>query len=125
MSVYMTQNEQDRETSSCAFIDNIVYGAYNEQGEISMKGEEFDMNDWKNPAQYKKINMPASQAIGVASSLLLVIALAATAIFTRRSLVRQTDPWSIKRRHVDPDLLRENSSVDVERSRREPGVAII
>jgi hypothetical protein len=90
-----------------------------------MKGEEFDMNDWKNPAQYKKINMPASQAIGVASSLLLVIALAATAIFTRRSLVRQTDPWSIKRRHVDPDLLRENSSVDVERSRREPGVAII
>jgi hypothetical protein len=124
MSVYMTEAELALETRYCSFIDNIIYGAYDEQGEVVLKREEFDFSDWKNPQQYKKLKMPASQAIGLALSILAVVALSATAIFTRRSLNRQSTPWRPKRGAMgSSSLSRQNSGIGMARSRSGPGAA--
>jgi len=97
MSKYMEEIDAAFEQRYCAFIDNIVYGTYDEMGEIKLKSDSFDFSDWKNPDQYKKVSMPASQAIGLAISCLVFIALAALAFVTQRSLTRRGTPWKPKR----------------------------
>lgn len=97
MSKYMEDIDAAFEQRYCAFIDNIVYGTYDEMGEIKLKSDSFDFSDWKNPDQYKKVSMPASQAIGLAISCLVFIALAALAFVTQRSLTRRGTPWKPKR----------------------------
>jgi len=97
MSKYMEEIDAAFEQRYCAFIDNIVYGTYDEMGEIKLKSDTFDFNDWRNPEQYKKMTMPASQAIGLALSILLTIALAAMAFVTQRSLTRKGTPWRPRR----------------------------
>jgi hypothetical protein len=120
----MTQQEMDMETRYCSFIDNIVYGAYDEQGEILLKRETFDFSDWRNADQYRKLQMPASQAIGLAFSILLVVTLFASAVSTHRSLRRQSTPWSPKHGSMDPNALsRQNSGIVMGRSRSGPGSA--
>jgi len=97
MSKYMDDLDIAFEQRYCAFIDNIVYGTYDEMGEIKLKAETFDFNDWRNPEQYKKMKMPAGQAIGLALSILLVVALSALAFITQRSLTRRGTPWRPRR----------------------------
>lgn len=97
MSKYMEEIDAAFEQRYCAFIDNIVYGTYDEMGDIKLKSDTFDFNDWRNPEQYKKMKMPASQAIGLALSILLTIALAAMAFVTQRSLTRKGTPWRPRR----------------------------
>ena len=50
MSMYMTQQEIDLESRYCSFIDNIVYGAYDETGEIMLKRESFEIEDCETPS---------------------------------------------------------------------------
>ena len=97
MSNYMDKIDLAFEQRYCAFIDNIVYGTYDEMGEIKLKADTFDFNDWRNPDQYKKLKMPAGQAIGLALSILLVVALSALAFITQRSLTRKGTPWRPRR----------------------------
>lgn len=97
MSPYMETMDAAFEQRYCNFIDNIVYGTYDEMGEITLKADTFDFSDWKNPDQYKKVKMPAGQAIGLALSILLTISLAALAFITQRSLTRKGSPWSLRR----------------------------
>jgi len=97
MAKYMDNVDAAFEQRYCAFIDNIVYGTYDEMGEIKLKNEAFDFNDWRNPEQYKKMRMPAGQAIGLALSVLLTIALAALAFITQRTLTRRGTPWRPRR----------------------------
>lgn len=97
MSKYMETIDASFEQRYCAFIDNIVYGTYDEMGEIKLRSDTFDFNDWRNPDQYKKMKMPAGQAIGLALSILLVIALSALAFITQRSLTRRGTPWRPRR----------------------------
>lgn len=97
MAKYMDDIDASFENRYCSFIDNIVYGSYDEMGEIKLKAETFDFSDWKNADQYKKVRMPAGQAIGLALSILLVIALAALAFITQRSLTRRGTPWRPRR----------------------------
>jgi hypothetical protein len=97
MSKYMDATEATFESRYCSFIDNIVYGSYDEMGEIKLKAETFDFSDWRNAAQYKKVRMPAGQAIGLALSILLVISLSALAFITQRSLTRRGTPWRPRR----------------------------
>lgn len=122
MSKYMDDLDVEYETRYCNFIDNIVYGAYDENGEILLKPETFDLSDWRNPSQYKKIKMPAGQAVGLSISVILVISLAALAFFTQRSLRRQSTPWRPKRLNVDSEnqssgVLRQSSGIVLGRSR--------
>ena len=89
-----------------------------------LKRESFEIEDWRNPEQYKKLKIPAGQAIGLALSVLLVVVLLATAIFTHRSLKRQSTPWRPKQGSLDPnDLSRQNSGIVMGRSRSGPGAA--
>jgi hypothetical protein len=97
MSKYMDSMDTEFEQRYCNFIDNIVYGSYDESGEILLKPDSFDLSEWRNPEQYKKLRMPAGQAVGLAISATLVVALAALAFFTQRSLTRQSTPWRPKR----------------------------
>jgi hypothetical protein len=97
MSKYMDSMDQEFEQRYCNFIDNIVYGSYDESGEILLKPDTFDLAEWRNPEQYKKLKMPVGQAIGLALSATLVVALSALAFFTQRSLTRQSTPWRPKR----------------------------
>jgi len=97
MAKYMENLDEEFEQRYCNFIDNIVYGSYNENGEIKLRADSFDFSDWKNPDQYKKMRMPAGQAVGLAISVLLVIALSALAFVTQRSLTRRSTPWRPKR----------------------------
>jgi len=97
MAKYMEDMDAEFEQRYCNFIDNIVYGTYDEMGEIKLKADTFDFSDWKNPDQYKKMKMPAGQAIGLALSILLFVALAALAFITQRSLTRKGTPWRPRR----------------------------
>jgi len=97
MAKYMEDIDAEYEQRYCNFIDNIVYGTYDEMGEIKLKADTFDFSDWKNPDQYKKMKMPAGQAIGLALSILLFVALAALAFITQRSLTRKGTPWRPRR----------------------------
>lgn len=122
ISLYMSQYEIDEEKRYCAFIKNIISGAYDESGEVLLKAEDFDFADWRNVQQYKKLSMPASQAVVLAMSVVLVIALAATATFMARALSRQSTPW----RPASPkgeSLSRQNSGIVMGRSRSGPGAA--
>jgi hypothetical protein len=97
MAKYMEDLDAGFEQRYCNFIDNIVYGTYDEMGEIKLKADTFDFSDWKNADQYKKMRMPAGQAIGLALSVLLFVALAALAFITQRSLTRKGTPWRPRR----------------------------
>lgn len=114
---YMDDLDAEFEQRYCNFIDNIVYGAYDESGEIKLRAETFDLADWRNPEQYKKIRMPAGQAVMLSLSVLLVIALAALAFFTQRSLTRQSTPWRPKRASMDIDMERQPSGIGMGRAR--------
>mmetsp|Transcript_26025 Transcript_26025/g.54501 ORF Transcript_26025/g.54501 Transcript_26025/m.54501 type:complete len:397 (-) Transcript_26025:150-1340(-) len=117
MAKYMETIDVEYEKRYCNFIDNIVYGTYNEGGDIKLKADTFDFNDWKNPEQYKKMQMPAGQAVGLALSILLVIALAALAFVTQRSLTRGGSPWQPRRFfNKQKDIERQQSGIVMGRS---------
>merc|ERR1712194_396588 len=97
MAKYMENLDAEFEQRYCNFVDNIVYGSYDESGEIKLRADSFDLSDWRNPEQYKKMKMPAGQAVGLALSILLVVALSALAFVTQRSLTRRSTPWKPKR----------------------------
>jgi hypothetical protein len=121
--VNASEIEITQETRNCAFIDNIIYGTFDEQGDIELTSPVFDFSDWKNPEQYRKVKLPAGQAVSLALSVLLVVSLSATAIFMNRSLHRKDMPWRPRRfgRHVDPHSLSRNpSGITLGRS-RSPG----
>jgi hypothetical protein len=124
LTKYASEAEIEQETRNCAFINNIAYGTYDEKGDIQVTSPTFDFSDWKNPEQYRKVKLPASQAIGLALSVLLVVCLSATAIFMNRSLNRKDMPWRPRRfgRNLDPDSLsRQQSGITMGRSRSGPG----
>ena len=121
ISRYMSQYELDLEARYCAFIENIVYGAYDESGEILLHPESFDFNDWRNPKQYKKLRMAPIQAIGLSLSIILCVALFAAAAVTNRSLTRSSSPWKPQR--SDVSVSRQNSGIVLGRSRSGPGTA--
>jgi hypothetical protein len=104
MAKYMEDEDAAYENRYCAFIDNIVYGSFDEQGEITLKADSFDFSDWKNSDQYKKMSMPAGQAIGLALSILLFFALGALAFITQRSLTRRGTPWRPRRFRKSVDM---------------------
>lgn len=120
ISRYMSQYEMDQEARYCAFIENILYGAYDESGEILLSPEQFDFADWRNPHQYKKLRMSVGQAVGLSLSIILCVALLAAAAVTNRQLTRQSTPWKPKR---DSVLARQNSGIVMGRSRSGPGAA--
>jgi hypothetical protein len=115
MAKYMDTMDAEFEQRYCNFIDNIVYGSYDEEGEIKLKPESFDLADWRNPEQYKKIRMPAGQAVMLSLSILLVVALAALALFTQRSLKRQSTPWRPKRASLEK-MERQASGIGIGRA---------
>jgi hypothetical protein len=121
MSKYVDELDAAFEQRYCNFIDNIVYGSYDEEGEIKLRPESFDLADWRNPEQYKKIRMPAGQAVMLSLSVLLVVALAALAFFTHRSLTRQSTPWRPKRASMELDMERQTSGIIMGRA--QSGVA--
>eukprot|EP00536_Pseudo-nitzschia_multiseries_P017153 jgi/Psemu1/314066/fgenesh1_kg.1402_\ len=116
MAKYMDAIDIKYEQRYCNFIDNIVYGTYNEKGEIKLKAESFDFNDWRNPEQYKKMQMPVGQAVGLALSVLLVVALAALAFVTKRTITRGSSPWRPRRMQKNKDLERQESGITMGRS---------
>jgi len=115
MTKYMENLDAEFEQRYCNFIDNIVYGSYNENGEIKLRADSFDLSDWRNPEQYKKLRMPAGQAVGLALSILLVVALSALAFITQRSLTRRSTPWKPKR--ISSSVERQDSGIYMGRSR--------
>jgi len=122
MAKYMDTMDAEFEQRYCNFIDNIVYGAYDEEGEIKLHPDTFDLADWRNPEQYKKIRMPAGQAVMLSLSVILLIALSALAFFTQRSLKRQSTPWRPKRSSLDVphDMERQASGIAMERAQSGP-----
>ena len=126
MTEFASETEIAQESLTCAFIDNIVYGTYDQQGDIVLTSPTFDFSDWKNPEQYRKVQLPAGQAIGLALSVLLVVCLSAVAIFMNRSLHRKDMPWRPRRfgRKVNMDtdeFSRKQSGITMGRSRSGPG----
>lgn len=128
ISQYMSQYELDLEKRNCAFIDNILFGSYDEQGEILLHAESFDFNDWRNPHQYKKLRMPASQATLLSLSIILCVAMAAAACYTHRAIRRSSSPWKPRRpegaRSVE-ELDRQSSGVAFARARSGPNTSLL
>lgn len=122
ISRYMSQYELDIEKRYCAFIENIIYGAYDESGEILLQPESFDFSDWRNPRQYRKLKMPVGQAIFLSLSIILLIAAAAAAVFTHRSITRKNSPWRPKRMSND-ELEHTPSGIGLARSQSGPGAS--
>jgi len=124
MAKYMENLDVEFEQRYCNFVDNIVYGSYDESGEIKLRADSFDLSDWRNPEQYKKMKMPAGQAVGLALSILLVVALSALAFVTQRSLTRRSTPWKPKRlskMDQDPSTTeREDAGIYMGQSRSGP-----
>jgi len=121
MSKYMDEIDAEYEKRYCNFIDNIVYGTYNENGEIKLKNDAFDFADWRNPEQFKKMNMPVGQAVGLALSALLVIALSALAFVTQRALTRgRSSPWRPRRMFGKKSVERSDSGIVMGRSASGP-----
>lgn len=123
IAVYMSTYELDLESRYCAFIKNIIAGSYDESGEIKLQSEEFNLADWKQLSHYKKLQLPASQAILLAASIIVCVAMAAAAAFTARTLSRQSTPWKPKRVTDASGLSRQNSGIVMGRSRSGPGAA--
>lgn len=122
ISMYMSEYELKLEEKNCAFIDNIIWGSYDESGEILLTPEEFDFSDWRNVNQYRRIRMPASQAMLLSLSIVICVALASIAAYTRRTLIRSSDPWVPKRPNLnDKDLIRQSSGIRLARARSGPG----
>ncbi|KAL3914564.1 MAG: hypothetical protein SGARI_000057 [Bacillariaceae sp.] len=121
MAKYVDELDAEFEQRYCNFIDNIVYGAYDETGEVKLRPDSFDLADWRNPEQYKKIKMPAGQAVLLSLSVLAVVSLAALAFFTQRSLKRQSTPWRPKRAEIDME--RQASGIGMGRARSGPAVS--
>ena len=121
ISRYMSTCELDLEKRACSFIENIIYGAYDESGEILLKPEAFNFAKWRNPQQYKKLKMPATQAVFLSLSIIAFVTAAASAILTHRSALRATTgrPWRPKRLTVEK-LSREPSGITSARSEMEP-----
>jgi hypothetical protein len=116
---------QQNDDESCAFIGNIIYGTYDENGEIILD-DTFDYSDWKNAAQYRKLKLDASQIAGLAISLLLVIGLLAVVLIMQRSIARKEAPWRPKRNNSmsgGMSVSRQNSGIVLGRSRSGPGAA--
>lgn len=122
ISRYMSTYEIDIEKRYCSFIENIINGVYDESGDILLKPDSFDFAEWRNPQQYKKLKMPASQAIYLSLSIIVCIAAAATAIFTRRSLTRTASPWRPKRMSPN-EISGVPSGIGMTRSQSGPGNA--
>jgi hypothetical protein len=124
-SMFKTDRELEIEQKVCNFIDNIVYGAYNENGEITLESPMFNFRDWRNPEQYRQLKMPVGQAVGLAMSTLLMVCLIATVCLMQRTLSRGSDnmPWKPRRRFMNPDLSRQNSGIGMARSRSGPASA--
>ena len=120
ISKYMSQYELSLESRYCSFISNIISGSFNESGDVMLKAEQFNFQDWRNPRQYKKLRMSVGQAVGLSISIILCIALLATAAFTNRALTRQSTPWKPKR-VPETALARQNSGIVMGRSRSGPG----
>merc|ERR1712194_952243 len=124
MAKYMENLDAEFEQRYCNFVDNIVYGSYDESGEIKLRADSFDLSDWRNPEQYKKMKMPAGQAVGLALSILLVVALPALAFVTQRSLTRRSTPWKPKRlskMDQDPSAIeQEDAGIYMGQSRSGP-----
>mmetsp|Transcript_5385 Transcript_5385/g.5933 ORF Transcript_5385/g.5933 Transcript_5385/m.5933 type:complete len:800 (+) Transcript_5385:278-2677(+) len=124
MAKYMENLDAEFEQRYCNFVDNIVYGSYDESGEIKLRADSFDLSDWRNPEQYKKMKMPAGQAVGLALSILLVVALSALAFVTQRSLTRRSTPWKPKRlskMDQDPSAIeQEDAGIYMGQSRSGP-----
>ena len=117
MAKYMEDLDMEFEQLYCNFIDNIVFGSYDELGEIKLRADSFDLRDWRNPEQYKKMKMPAGQAVGLALSILLVIALSTMAFVTQRTLVRRgSTPWKPKRKSQKGSLDRQESGMEIGES---------
>jgi hypothetical protein len=119
ISQYMSDYELAVEQRTCSFIENIIYGAYDESGDILLKPESFDFADWQNPQQYKKLRMPADQAVFLSLSIIAFIATAAAAVFTHRSMTRTSSPWRPKRMSSE-ELKRQPSGIGMARSRSGP-----
>ena len=116
-----TKSELDAEDRACNFIDNIVYGTYDDQGDIVLTSPTFDFKDWKNTQQYQNLRLPVEQVIGLALSLLLVISLSAMAVYTRRSMRRHNSvdtPWRPRKSKASatPDISRSPSGITMVRS---------
>lgn len=123
ISRYMSTYEIDLEKRYCAFIANIIDGNYDENGDILLKPEQFNFADWKNPRQYKKLRMPADQAIYLSLSIIAFIATAAMAVFAHRSIRRSASPWRPKRGSPEEHIARKNSGIGFARSQSGPGNA--
>lgn len=95
----MTWEELAEEERACTFIDNIMEGSFDEGGEIRLQWGTFDLADWKNPHQYRRLRMPTDQALLLTFSIILCITLAAAASVLQRAFKRKSNasPWSDER----------------------------
>ena len=124
ISQYMSQYERDVEKRTCAFIENIIDGAYDESGEIFLSTGDFDFHDWRNPKQLKRVRMPAGQAVLLSASMIVFAALLATVVYTQRAFRRGkgVDPWA--EQGLSPvQLAKTTSGIVMARSRSGPGSA--
>lgn len=96
VSQMLTTNEKAQESNICTFIENINGGSYDESGEIALRSDDFDLSNWRDANQYKRLKMPFSQAIGLSFSIILCIAVAAVAFVTQREFKRGGNPWKTK-----------------------------
>jgi hypothetical protein len=96
VSRLMSSDELAEETRSCTFISNIMGGSYDESGAIQLKDDTFNWNDIRNSHQYRRLRMPAGQAITLSFSIVLTIAMAAMAYTSQRAFRREgkESPWS-------------------------------
>ena len=90
-SQLMTKYELDVENRYCTFIDNIIYGSFDTNGDI------VDLKSWRTKENYKELKMPVDQAIGLVTSLFLCFILSAYVLFMHRQIKRRkrgsTSPW--------------------------------
>ncbi len=107
----MSDYEIDIEKRNCAFIENIIQGSYDDNGDILLKPDSFDFANWRNPQQYKTLRMPASQAIFLSMSIVALVATTAAAIFTQRSLTRINNPWRAKGMSQGDELIQVESGI--------------
>lgn len=111
----MTSSELLDEQNTCTFINNIMYGSYDESGEITLKPDTFDFADWRNPKQYKKVRLPAGQAVLLSLSIIFFLGMVGAVIAHHRMIRRNKSPWVPNRPPPSSPLDHKQSHIVLER----------
>ena len=79
------------EDTVCSYIESLVEGNYDEDGEIMLSNMVFDKSKWMDPRQYTKV-MSIGQIFGLIISISIFLSILSYSCYLHSKLTRRR-PW--------------------------------